>query len=143
MYGVCSVCTAPYRAVKKRSTPARLNPEGSLEKRLGAPGVTCQSAIAVQSQDCYDLANTLSQQTISLPYTAASGNCELAIEGHSGGEAVLGSMVMAQMYSDIQACEAEGQIGSIVDVTSQPYTIFFGNLCNQFGFGTANCCPMC
>lgn len=129
--------------MKKRSKPARLNAEDSPDKRSNAPGVTCQSSIAVQSQDCYDLANTLSQQTIALPYTAANGNCELAIEGHSGGQSVLGSMIMAQMYSDIQVCEAEGQVGRIVDVTSQPYTIFFGNLCNEFGFGTANCCPMC
>jgi hypothetical protein len=155
MYGVCGVCDAPSRfknLFKKEEEvvkPSKVVREAEAltptrpEKRndTPAPGVTCLSGFAVRVSDCDEFADELAGQSLTLPYTGGN-ECSVAVEGTHEGATASGDDVGQAIRAYAALCASSGDdpvISEVVDNTHTEYDIYFGKLCNQFGFGTADC----
>lgn len=161
MYGSCAVCNAPSakEMMMKKSRGARPlldleRPKAPLHKAKrqdncpsppGLPDVHCCGAFQAKSDDCIALGNSLKGQTLTTPYTATSGSCELAIEASTPGFVVQGDDVGQRIIDDTPACdEPNGNtqiVGKVADYGAPDYQFYFGQLCGEFGFGYAGCTP--
>ncbi|KAK5173053.1 uncharacterized protein LTR77_003175 [Saxophila tyrrhenica] len=173
MYGKCGVCSAPEtRKPRKRRDAAAPMAESIASSQLGMErkdqlfgqtthslerrGVSCESApgldwtyccpsiAAPDSDDCEDLANSLRGRTLELPFTGASGDCEVAIESYRPDNSVSGDTIADRMIADVQGCDSGGIVGTIHDYSvgiAQPgaYDVLFGQLCGDFGSGVSAC----
>jgi len=110
--------------------------------------LACESALgAVDGDDCKAIAATLKGKTLNLPYQATNGDCSLALWTHKRGWTAKGDEVAARIEHDVDVCSsgAGGMVGRVVDSSIEWVALFpgvkiwFGQLCAEFGIGTANC----
>jgi hypothetical protein len=163
--GTCAVCNAPRRReAAPFSLPLEAPRSSHIHQRRGGgeaerhrlearqnpePGLECRSSLQPPSvDDCKGLADTLRGKTLRLPYVASHEDCDLAVFAHFRDFDVRGDQVADRIAHDADVCKSAGSdpvVGFQIDTSQEVplfgFTIWFGNLCSMFSFGTANCVP--
>lgn len=106
------------------------------------PDVNCCAGVASSVDSCKELADTVgSMGTLSLPFTTANDDCELAVEQTSSGVTVDSSLIADMIRAGSDGCNSGGYIGYTYDTgrENMGFDVYWGKLCEMFGFGDAGC----
>jgi len=112
------------------------------------PDLRCDSSLGpVQTSDCAQIADRIRGKTLNLPYIAGYKGCSLALWSTVRGWTASGDVVADRIRHDMEVCSrgTGGVVGHVVDTSKMFMGIFpgvkiwVGQLCLEFGIGTADC----